>query len=497
MDGDDVMDALTLQLAKKYVDRRTQKTFVCLIKNGTQIAARVPWDDNNDLFHLWEYPRVDRNKGLNMIGLYTCPKSQAINNLTGTLFKNASDDITPLQFNFGYVGGNHGYNHIDQITATGHGKVVQDIGSVWTINGKNYLILDIVDANTLKTIQDYSGTPTFPADNLGSTSGTLAHVSGATNTEDIVYTAKTTLQLTPNTNNKSVALVLDGKEIEDDGVYFGDKFDLVEKYNIINIRSLQTYLKANVGGSIKPNLADDSLAPGITVTNIFTHGRNGSLTVKTGYEMFIGVASVILGAVQSMKIGSKAYIPGVGVVAGKDMSTVVTQEGNTLEFINTAWLDANNPPYRFHQFNDDLSKGIALGYNTGFGMAKPITRKTGTKAGAYSGENKKMYPYCRFGGTLSAGNYLEVVSFRVPLRIIDSDATCLYWYWLGNDIYLAFDYHQSIDKTIELPSYMAGMKIEQLDVHANTTIQGEIVSAKGIKVKVINNYGYGVLRLYN
>jgi hypothetical protein len=140
---------------------------------------------------------------------------------------------------------------------------------------------------------------------------------------------------------------------------------------------------------------------------------------------------------------------------------------------------------------------MAIGYNTLFGVTKPVLRKTDTNAGNYIGSSMKMYPYAKYGGSVTTGDYQEVIAFRVPLRIIDTDATCLYWYWVGNDIYLAFDYHKNIDKIIELPSYMAGMKIEQLDIHANTTVQSEIVSAKGIKVKIINNYGYGVLRLYN
>jgi hypothetical protein len=290
-------------------------------------------------------------------------------------------------------------------------------------------------------------------------------------------------------------LVLDGKEITDNGVYFGDKFDIVESYNITDIPSIQQYLKDHVGS--KANLSDDTIAGWVTVTNVFSHNRNGSITIKTGYEYLKDTNIQFYGGVQSLSIGTKAYVPGVGVVDGKDMSTVITQGDNTLSFTKSTWLNAEKPPYRYHQFNDDLTKGMALGYNTSFGVAKPSIRKNDTDAGNYNGTSKKMYPLVKVGGTATAGDYQEVISYRVPLRIIDPDATDLYWYWVGDDIYLAFDYHKNIDKTIKLPSYMAGMKIEQLDIHPNTTVQSEFVSAKGIKVKVKNNYGYGVLRLYN
>jgi hypothetical protein len=477
--------------------KKLQNNNVVILKTGTKISARVRFDDTKDLYHLWEYPITNNNLGLNLVDIATCDKTAPYDKLSGTSFKTSGDDIAPLYLNGSYVGANHGFFDVLKLTTTGHGKTTADIGSVWSLNGKNFLILDIVDANTIKIFSDFTGNQTSPTNYTSATSfsGTLTHVSGATNTTSITFTATAKDQIYPMTNNKKFKLVLDGKEITADGVYFGDKFDLIEIYTIMDVPSIQQYIKTNIGA--KANLSNDSIAGWVNVTNIFSHNKNGSLTVKTGYEFLKQTNISFYGAVQSFSIGAKAYVPDVGIVDGKDMSTVVTQGANTLDFAKSSWLSPTKPPYRYHQFSTDLTKGMALGYNTSFGVAKPSIRQNDTSAGNIAASTNKMYPYVKASGTAVAGDYQEAIAFRIPLRIIDTDATCLYWYWVGKDIYLAFDYHKNIDKIIELPSYMAGKKIEQLDVHANTSVKSEIVSAKGIKVKVTNNYGYGVLRLYD
>lgn len=479
--------------------KQLQNNHIVVLKKGSDITGRVNFSETKDFYHLWKYPKTNMNLGLNLEGIYTCDKNTPYNVISGDLYKNSGDDITPLYINESYMGANHGYFDLITLTATAHGKTTADIGSVWNLTGgtKRFIIVDIVDANKLKIFSDYTGNPTLPTHytSAASFSGTLTHVSGATNLTDITFASTVKDQLFPNTNNKSVKFVLDGKEITEDGTFYGDKFDIIETYNILDIPSVQQYLKDHIG--TKANLSDNTILGWVTVTNIFSHGRNGSLTVKTGYEFLKQTNISFYGIVQSVTVGTKAYVPGVGMVDGKDMGTVVTQGTNTLEFAKATWLDGTKPPYRYHQFNDDYSKGMALGYNTQFGVAKPSIRQNNSSAGNFAGSSKKMYPHVKVGGTATLGDYQEAVAFRVPLKTIDADATCLYWYWVGEDIYLAFDYHKSINKIIELPSYMAGKKIEQLDVHANTTIQSEFVSAKGIKVKVVNNYGYGVLRLYN
>jgi len=494
-----VLITLLIFALPSFANTQTEESNVALLKSGTQISVRVPFDESNDIYHLWEYPRTSGNKGLNLVGIYTCSKSVSKETISGTLYKTSGDDVAPLYLNSSYVGGSHGYYDLIRLTVTGHGKAIEDIGSVWLLSEgiKRYIILDIVDSNTLTIFSDFTGDQFLPTYYWSANSGTLTHISGATNTTDIVFTAAVKEQLYPNTNNKSLKIVLDGKEIVNDGLYFGDKLNLIETYNITDIPSIQQFLKDGVGSYAKPNLEDSSIDGWVTVANIFSHGRNGSITIKTAYLFLKETVIQFYGATQSMSIGEKAYVPDVGTVDGKDMSTVVTQGENTLNFLKTTWLNQEKPPYRYHQFNNDLSKGIAIGYNTQFGIAKPNLRKTDAGAGNIHGATKKMYPFVKVSGTASAGDYHEVVAFRVPLRVIDTDATCLYWYWFGDDIYLAFDYHKNINKIIKLPSYMAGMKVEVIDINVNTTVLSEFVSALGIKVQIQNNYGYAVLKLSN
>lgn len=470
-----------------------------VVKNGRDISVRTAFSESKDILNTWRFPIEDANEGLNLSEIYLVDKNAPSTATIGELFKSSSDDIAPLYLNGSYVGANHGFLNLITITANNHGKTDVDIGSVWNLSGLpgNFIIFDVINQNTLQIFSDFTGNQKSPTHYWNTPSGELTHLNGAVNVSSISFTGATKGQLYPNANNISVKLMLDNTEIIEDGVFHGNKFDLIEVYNITDIPSIQAYLKTLAGTPQKPNLSLDTLGGWVSVTNIFTHNRNGSITVNTGYNFLKDTNITFYGAIQSMTIGTKAYVPDVGVIGGLDLSTVVTQGTETFDFAKSTWLNPDKPPYRYHQFNGDLSKGMAIGYNTNFGVAKPSIRKNDTGTGNFNGASKKMYPYVKVGGAAVSGDYHEVVSFRVPLRVIDSDATCLYWYWIGEDVYLAFDYHKNIDKIIELPSYLAGKKIEQLDVHANTTIQSEMVSAKGIKVKIINNYGYGVIRLFD
>jgi hypothetical protein len=161
---------------------------IVVFKADNKFSVRTSFDDTTDIYNLWEYPRTDGNLGLNLIDTATCVKNTQYNKITGTSFKPSGDDIAPLYLNGSYVGANHGYYDVNVLTATGHGKTTADIGSVWNIDNKKFIILDVVDANTLKIFSDYTGTQTSPTNYLGVTSGVLTHVSGATNTSNISFT---------------------------------------------------------------------------------------------------------------------------------------------------------------------------------------------------------------------------------------------------------------------------------------------------------------------
>ena len=57
------------------------------------------------------------------------------------------------------------------------------------------------------------------------------------------------------------------------------------------------------------------------------------------------------------------------------------------------------------------------------------------------------------------------------------------------------DYHTNVDKWLSLPESLISKKITVVDKNINFEIQSDLVSYDGIKIKVINNYGYAVLKL--
>ena len=467
-----------------------------MYKSGNQISIKTDFGDK-DIAHLWKYPIENNNEGLNLIATYTYDKGDPDDSLIGEMFKNSTDDITPLHINGSYVGGNHGYFDLITLTAANHGKTTSDIGSVWSLSGqeKNFIIVDVVNADQIKIFSDFTGIQTSPTYYWNDTNGTLTHLKGATNTGTITFTQAIKEQLYPGANNKVVRFMLDGEEITENGLFYGDKFKIEEGYTITDIPSIQAMMKNSKG--VKLDLSSDDIPGMVRVVNIFNHNINGSLTIQSSFRFLKQTSIAFYGAIQSMAIGSKAYVPDVGVINDLDLSKVVTQGTSTLGFDKSSWLNPDKPPYRYHQFADDLSKGMAIGYNTEFGVAKPDIRKNTSTAGNFMGSSKKMYPYVKTGGTTTEGEYHQVISFRVPLRKIDADATDMYWYWVGDDVYLAFDFHKSVNKSISVPDYLIGKKLEIIDIHENTKVYSDFVSVDGIAIEILNDYGYGVLRLFD
>lgn len=476
-------------------ENSTSKPF-SVYKEGTDISIRTDFGDK-DIAHLWRNPNRINNEGLNLINIYTYNKDEPHDSLTGELFKSSGDDVAPLYLNESYLGGNHGYYGLITLTAENHGKTTSDIGSVWELSGlgRNFIIVDIVNADQIKMFSDFTGNYARPIHMFSGANGTLTHVEGATNSGTFTYTQTSQGQLYPGTNNKDIRYILDGEEITEDGLFYGDNFKIEEGYTITDIPSIQTMLKDSKG--VKLDLSSDDIPGMVRVVNIYTHNINGSITVQSSFRFLKQTDIAFYGAIQSGAIGNKAYVPDVGVTGGLDLSTVVTQGTAILGFSKESWLDPDKPPYRYHQFNGDLSRGMAIGYNTSFGLAKPDIRKNDPSAGNFNGSSKKMYPHVKVGGTATEGEYHQVVSFRAPLRVIDPDATDIYWYWVGDDVYFAFDFHKSINKSISVPDYLIGKKIEIVDIHENTKIYSDFVSVDGIAVEILNGYGYGVVRLYD
>ncbi|HZK99033.1 MAG TPA: hypothetical protein VFC47_03960 [Caulobacteraceae bacterium] len=122
------------------------------------------------------------------------------------------DEETPVSINDAFVGANH-YSISYYVTATAHGMTNVDVGSIWNdTNAIPWVLSMIVDANTLCFTIKNQGTATswlFPG--VAPPGATFVHVSGATHTGPITFSAPLQVQRAlPGLFNYIFAAKLDG-----------------------------------------------------------------------------------------------------------------------------------------------------------------------------------------------------------------------------------------------------------------------------------------------
>lgn len=467
-------------------------------KQGNVFQSRASWSDTEDIITRMTHNNSMQNLGFNMIGMYIVNNTTDKGDVTtGSTFKSCGDDITPMSINQGHIGGNHGWGGAINITSTAHGKTEVDIGSVWQDGAtNNFIILKIIDDDNLLVMTEVMTNSYDPL--INSVVSPLNHISGATHTSNISINSYSSTQLWPSVNNEEIEILINGKtkwNLDKDGYTLCDFFDVSQGYNIIYLPAIVNHLKANAGSNTNQSYYSDEIKDRYCRVNIvYRFTKNGACSVYQSVSFDKDVSMNYLGFVQSMAIGNKAYIPGTTAY-----SDVITQpDGAGLDFTQNIWVDPQNPPHRYYQFTTDMARGMCLGYNTQYGIGVPSERILHLDhAGAYAGSSKKMYPYILVDNYIAtAGSYFDAVAYRIPLKQYQ-DLTSLAWYWIGDDIYLMIDAHKNLNKWIELPDYMTGMKIEVLEIHENAKVKQSFVMKDGVLFTVNNNYGYAVLKLTN
>jgi hypothetical protein len=179
----------------------------------------------------------------------------------GTVLAAQGDSSAPLHYNGTYIGANHGAFIVKQVTAAGHSKAVQDVGSRWTDGAAvSWYLMRIVDANTLWFVS--ANLSVYPAWSFASVlSGNLTHAAGATNTGATTVDSYTTTQLYPCLKKQTKTVLLDGQQTASaDGTWRCTALDIVNSYDITNPAAVVAYVAAQVGGATQPDFLHTSIA---------------------------------------------------------------------------------------------------------------------------------------------------------------------------------------------------------------------------------------------
>ncbi|ALJ14137.1 hypothetical protein [Sphingopyxis macrogoltabida] len=416
------------------------------------------------------------------------------NRIGGVQLRDGSDDSAPDKILGTDLGGNHGYR-ISECTANGHGKVTADEGSVWAQSGVESVLVKVLDANKLLMARRTT--------NAFMTTGTWTHVSGATNTGNIVITAQLGKSWFPPHKNYSIRVMVDGVTIEDqtgDWPYSRD-VKIVESCDFISRPDYIAWWVANGGASGAPVNAAASYTQ--TLTHYFD--RDGQLTIYCDWLVLKSTAMEYLRGFQVGLLGSPLSIVVPGAVP-------FTYQGNSIDYSRGAAANltvAGNEAIKF-----DAAKLQATGeygsraltlwsdaiFATGFlpiGDVAPGVRRTRVANLALEIETSgKIYGRVLDIGarTAAAGERYSMAAYR---HIIPRSSARLSLYTVRTPDGGAYVYADWIDKPgldrLPLPDDLIGRNFTVVEARGVTLSAG--IVAGSLPVVVANGVAALILRV--
>lgn len=342
---------------------------------------------------------------------------------SSTILRWAVEETPPFQLNGMWLGGNHG-PLCRELTIAGHGYVAADLGSVWSDGVRNRVLVQIIDANKVRFIENYSGTVTSWAVGWNAVSGTtLTWVSGGVARGTKTLTVDTATQAWPYLRSRVGAITLDGADISATGVYSGSNLRFSERYDVPNLARALDYMKAH-SGDLDNSLTHTSIGAHIQFSMSHTLDWTGVVrTVWTALDVESYTPGQYGGSqvqAPTMPAGGSltVYIPrtlpfsGYDFEAGQSVTSWAVSE-SILK--TTAWSDATDPPTTVVMLAKDSAGApkwaIYYALDDTAGQAKPETRSDLSSAMLLS-SMKKMYLIAGgAGSTAGAGQAHETISY--------------------------------------------------------------------------------------
>ena len=476
----------------RFVESSVGRGVIELAKSGTSLQIRSHFGE--------KFMSINMEMTGSQNGGFNFGKYDLLDNLpdnisdiaTGTQFKGAGDDVCPIHYNGSYRGANHGKSPVWTLTLASHGLSEADIGSIWKdANNRQYVIYKIDSENTFSVIGNLNSS-VYDVE-INNPSQPLTHVSGATHTTSLAFTARSNTQMYPSVKDQTLKITNSkGEVISANGGYSDDKyFQIDETYWCFDIVDCVTKLIANVGSNTNTSYCDDSIEADMLIQNSYKFLPEGMCVVAcNATPLRQGVILEYWGGVQSNKIGDDIYAP------FSTYDTIQTQGASSIKLTDSTWREADFPPYKMYQF--DGNNGFAVGYCIDYGKGMPSIRKDhlngGDGAGFWYGSSHKMYPHFYEAPLDFAsdyfGNSLGFYAFRTPL--IKSATGTMVWYEIDGDIYIEAEFFSAFSGMLELPQDSIGRKASVVKKTSSVSVLTDIVSAKGI---YISTTGAGSLTL--
>lgn len=421
------------------------------------------------------------------------------------------DDITPVNVNGTYIGANHGAAVGIIVTSSGHDKTSEDIGSEWKDSTATFsLYLVDINGNNLTFLSDNSGSGAFGF-HTSIAAGNITHFSGATHTSSITQDNMVLGQLTPCVRDRSLKMYMDDIEITSNGIYYGNKFDMVERYGISDPVAILDNLASQPNYTLGDSILDH------IITYSFT--RFGTCTVNTTMKAKQNLDVTYIGGIQAGKLNDAGtafdtisyYLPGTIPFSygGHDYDFGAIQD-----ISSSLYASLRIDPSRMESskvLNRQIQLGISGGnYTVGFALGY-LPLDYGRDAERYancdeyleiSGTSKKLYPRLiddKYGtGYLLSGETLNFVVYRRYFSPYQSgeNITAMYDISAGNEKYLYIDIHGEYNGILAVPQYLVGRRMEVIDSFNCSIVNDDTISAGlSIAVESSESHGYAVIRV--
>jgi hypothetical protein len=501
------------------------------------VRAAAQVSDDSDVVwrlrvnHPLNYYRVDSRSGvLDFYGIRfidsdtSADGTVAAFNQSTQVHNAGMDESCPIKLNSMYVAGGHGVIGY-KATAAAHGKTNVDVGSLWT-DGTIQWVLYFIDATgSLTFVRRYTGTSSkWTISSSGFTfgsSGTLTHVSGATNTGSVTVTAAAQQQVVPIARDYLAEFRVDDTAISANGLYRGTDVAVREIYSLMNIALQQDYLIANVGAA-DPDYDNAAILAQTRLFHEYAWNRWGAMSsrcgegVKIAYRRGAGIdywgggiqlqrPSLTGDTPAGMHTRIDLFVPDIASVGGTDYKAIanVTANASEVRFPRASCEDPTDPASHFCFLGKDGSGNVLSGHLFGFsrltGLGVPAERAVSVTEVAIMSSAEKLYPFAIDSavGDSVAADVNTIDGFRAPFLPTDTDLTIPGVVVTVGGVHLIYiTAHQTLtQKEVALPSALNGRPISVLKSHANVTVHSVYIADSKVLVSVAGGYGDVILQV--
>ncbi|WP_421925465.1 hypothetical protein [Neoaquamicrobium sediminum] len=412
--------------------------------------------------------------------------------IEGVAVRAASDDVAPLWLLGGVqVGANHGYQ-MSRMTATGHGKTLNDRGAIYANGGKNYMLVHNIDANTVGL--------TSMTDNVAPPIGTYTHVSGGSSTSSIVTTATLSTQMYPTIQKRQVEVFADGRKIEAPScLNFAQSARIVERYEIPSKADLLDWW----GAAVRPDPLEPDAAPLFTVTTTYEFDRDAQCTIYAQVYVHDDTPIARVSILQATKVGSPSYyVP---------KALEFTTGGQLIDLANIVSA-ATMAAAGTVDLTPDRVEPTGILADRAMMIDTEYTLATGFLPVQTAGDDRRLEAVLRAmivssagkiymsgvekSGTIPGGTTFNFVAYRHMMKPRSDDATAAYAVRSVDGDYLYFDWHDFTGRYLAtVPQDLRGRPYEVVEAKDATVSAKAVSDPLAIDVSATGDYAYLILRL--